>query len=204
MQSFVLCWKAGWGLGTLTTYSYQQTSTCCLLFMFRSSSKEIPLRVTVMGLPLSSTGPVCSDQVSEKIPALGDLKMKGNSSLCLGRITPGKLCHWNTEESCLDQQSTRYNTGLLGWWGNCKTRSGRVARRDALQVPFRTHTLLCILILGGGGGTCYLGDILPFPPPIWNPVVHYTNSVAQPTSICIKIESLCCSSLDSFQRIWSW
>ena len=47
--------------------------------------------MTEIGLPRLSTGPVCSDQVSEKIPALGDLKVKGNSILCPGRSTPVEM-----------------------------------------------------------------------------------------------------------------
>ena len=39
----------------------------------------MPLSVRRMGLPLPSTGPVCSDQVSENTPQLGDLKRKGKA-----------------------------------------------------------------------------------------------------------------------------
>ena len=79
-------------ISCISKWSYiPHTSSCSLLHTLRSSWKATPLRVTVIGLPRLSTGPVCSDQVSEKIPALEDLKVKGNSVLCPGRSTPAHL-----------------------------------------------------------------------------------------------------------------
>jgi len=61
------------------------------------------LSVRRMGLPLPSMGSVCSDQVPENTPQLGDLKRKGKARWCPGSSTPGVDQQWGVPKSGRDE-----------------------------------------------------------------------------------------------------